>query len=322
MEQSSFVYGAVILLFGVLILLYAALVFWSPPPIITHDSEKKYLSRASPSKPLPLTRLDEPSTVDLTIVVPAYNETERLPEMMAETIKHLTSPTLKGRRTFEIVVVDDGSSDGTSAAALKLAKSYPTCDIKVVTLEKNIGKGGAVRHGMLFSGGERLLMADADGASRIQDLEELWKSMDTIAPKKAPGMVVGSRAHLVKTEAVVKRSLLRNVLMYGLHTILRIVGVGHIRDTQCGFKLFSRSAAQQIFPAQHLPTWIFDVELLLLAKQLRIPVAEVPIEWHEVAGSKLNVVTASIQMLRDLLIVRANHLLGRWSATPLKPKSD
>lgn len=104
--------------------------------------------------------------------------------------------------------------------------------------------------------------------------------------------------------------------MYGLHTILRIVGVGHIRDTQCGFKLFSRAAAQQIFPAQHLPTWIFDVELLLLAKQLRIPVAEVPIQWHEVAGSKLNVVTASLQMLRDLLIVRANHLLGRWKAVP------
>ena len=110
--------------------------------------------------------------------------------------------------------------------------------------------------------------------------------------------------------------------MYGLHTVLRIVGVGHIRDTQCGFKLFSRSAAQQIFPAQHLPTWIFDVELLLLAKQLRIPVAEVPIEWHEVAGSKLNVVTASLQMLRDLLIVRANHLLGRWTATPEKLKSE
>jgi len=110
--------------------------------------------------------------------------------------------------------------------------------------------------------------------------------------------------------------------MYGLHTILRIVGVGHIRDTQCGFKLFSRSAAQQIFPAQHLPTWIFDVELLLLAKQLRIPVSEVSIDWHEVAGSKLNVATASLQMLRDLLIVRANHLLGQWKAAPMKPKLD
>ena len=104
--------------------------------------------------------------------------------------------------------------------------------------------------------------------------------------------------------------------MYGLHTILRIVGVGHIRDTQCGFKLFTRRAAQQIFPSQHLATWIFDVEVLLLAKQLRIPVAEVPIEWHEVSGSKLNVVTDSLQMLRDLLILRANIVFGRWSAPP------
>ena len=102
--------------------------------------------------------------------------------------------------------------------------------------------------------------------------------------------------------------------MYGLHTILRIVGVGHIRDTQCGFKLFSRAAAQAIFPLQHLTTWIFDVEILLLAKQQRIPVEEVPIEWHEVPGSKLNVVLDSLQMLRDLLVLRANMLLGRWRA--------
>ena len=302
------------------------------------------MSHASPTKPLPLPRLEDPSTVDLTIVIPAYNETERLPEMMAATIKHLTSAGLKDKRSFEILVVDDGSRDGTSATALKLANKYSTCDVKVVTLEKNVGKGGAVRHGMLYGGGERLLMADADGASRIEDLERLWEKLDEIAPDNVPGVVVGSRAHLVKSEAVVKvcsvltfacqipklilslsflqRSLLRNVLMYGLHTVLRIVGVGHIRDTQCGFKLFSRSAAQQMFPAQHLSTWIFDVELLLLAKQLRIPVAEVPIEWHEVAGSKLNVVTASLQMLRDLLIVRANHLLGRWTAVSERLKSE
>jgi dolichyl-phosphate beta-glucosyltransferase len=269
----------------------------------------------------------------LTVVVPAYNETERLPIMLASTITHLTSPALKTKRTFEIVIVDDGSSDDTAAAALKLTAKYPKCDIRVVTLEKNLGKGGAVRHGMLFGGGGRLLMVDADDASRFADLEDLWTAMDKIAPDHGAGVVVGSRAHLVKTEAVVKvgliqyddillnfsqRSLLRNILMYGLHTILRIVGVGHIRDTQCGFKLFSRAAAQQIFPAQHLPTWIFDVELLLLAKQLRIPVAEVPIQWHEVPGSKLNVVSASLQMLRDLLIVRANHLLGRWKAIPSK----
>lgn len=318
--------------------LYLALMFWSPPPIITHDSEKRYRSHKSPSTPQALTSIHDHSTVDLTVVVPAFNEKDRLPIMMEETVTHLES--LSPKRSYEILVVDDGSSDDTSHVALKLGAKYPKSDIRVVTLEKNIGKGGAVRHGMLYGGGERLLMVDADGASKFSDLEKLWKTMDEIAPNKKPGVVVGSRAHLVKSEAVVKvclaplilarsfvnvraqRSLLRNILMYGLHTILRIVGVGHIRDTQCGFKLFSRSAAQQIFPAQHLSTWIFDVELLLLAKQLRIPVAEVPIDWHEVAGSKLNVVTASVQMLRDLLIVRANLLVGRWKATPVKLKSE
>ena len=168
--------------------------------------------------------------MDLTIVVPAYNETERLPEMMAATIKHLTTSAglkdnnnnnKKKKRSFEILIVDDGSRDGTSSTALQLAHKYSTCDIKVVTLEKNVGKGGAVRHGMLFGGGERLLMADADGASRIEDLEELWRKMDEIAPNNVPGVVVGSRAHLVKSEAVVK--VLFSLVFFSLCEILNCI---------------------------------------------------------------------------------------------------
>jgi len=317
--NQTILYGGLVLLLVGLITGYIALLHWTPPPIVEHASEKLYRSRTSPKKPLALPSLHEPGSIDLTVVTPAFNETERMPSMLSTAITHLAT---QKKRTYEILVVDDGSSDGTADAALKLAANYPRADIRVVQLEKNLGKGGAVRHGMLHGRGKKLLMVDADGASQFEDLELLWKALDALVPNDEAGVAVGSRAHLVKTAAVVKRSFIRNFLMYGLHTVLRVVGVGHIRDTQCGFKLFTRRAAQQIFPHQHLVTWIFDVELLLLAKQMRIPVVEVPIEWHEVAGSKLNVMTDSLQMLRDLLILRANQLLGRWEIGQGREKAE
>ncbi|KDQ61453.1 glycosyltransferase family 2 protein [Jaapia argillacea MUCL 33604] len=316
-DQNTLLYGGLSFVAATAVLFYSVLLIWSPPPIPERESEKKYRSKSSPSKPVPLPSIRDAASVDLTVVIPAFNETSRMPSMLESTINHLSQPHIKKSRKYEILIVDDGSSDGTSELALKLAVTkYGESDIRVVKLEKNLGKGGAVRHGMMHGRGKRLLMVDADGASRFEDLESLWKSMDTLSPDDTkPAITIGSRAHLVKTEAVVKRSLLRNILMYGLHTVLRVVGVGHIRDTQCGFKLFNRPAAVRLFPAQHLTTWIFDVELLLLAKQMGIPVAEVPIEWHEVPGSKLNVMLDSLQMLRDLLIMRGNQMLGRWKPT-------
>ncbi|KAI6107433.1 hypothetical protein EV401DRAFT_444576 [Pisolithus croceorrhizus] len=114
---------------------------------------------------------------------------------------------------------------------------------------------------MLHSRGHRLRIADADGPSRFEDLQHLWKSMDKLAPKNEPAVAVGSRAHLVKTgySQPMSRSLLRNILMYGLHTIPRIVDIGDVRGIQCCFKFFTRRAAQKIFHARHLSTWIFDV---------------------------------------------------------------
>ncbi|KAH8103205.1 Alg5-prov protein [Phellopilus nigrolimitatus] len=302
--------------------IYAALVLLSPPPIDALPSEKKYRSATSPKTPqdLPDIRTTPTANVDLSIVIPAFNEVPRLPSMLDSTIKHLSKPAYKSR-SREIVIVDDGSSDQTTDTALNLAEKYKSWDIRVITLETNIGKGGAVRHGMLYSRGRRLLMVDADGASRFEDLEVLWKEMDRIAPNDEPAVVVGSRAHLVKTEVVVKRSVLRNMAMYALHLTLRLVGVGHINDTQCGFKLFTREAARAIFPIQHLKGWIFDVEIILLAKQLQIPVAEVPINWSEIPESKLRLMRDSLFMFRDLLILRANQLTGRWTV-PKKLKAQ
>jgi dolichyl-phosphate beta-glucosyltransferase len=254
--------------------------------------------------------------------VPAYNEAERLPIMLKAALDHLLSPSTP-KRTFEIIIVDDGSSDGTPQVALsfftskesrstyaKLQKEDPTC-VRVVTLKENAGKGAAVRHGFLHARGERLLMVDADDASKFADLEKLWEGIDEIE-KDGMGIAIGSRAHLVGTDAVVKRSFIRNFLMHSLHFILRTLGVGHVRDTQCGFKLFTRASSQIIFPTLHIPRWMFDVELLIVAQFVSIPVIEVPITWHEVPGSKLNIVWDSIRMLRDLCVLRANYITGRW----------
>lgn len=139
--------------------------------------------------------------MDLSIVIPAFNEVPRLPNMLSHTMAHLSSSSFR-KRTFEIIIIDDGSGDGTTEKALQLARTYNTADIRVVTLENNLGKGGAVRHGMLHGRGRRLLMVDADGASRFEDIELLWEKMDRL--EHSCSVVVGSRAHLVNTDAVVK----------------------------------------------------------------------------------------------------------------------
>ncbi|KAG9024995.1 dolichyl-phosphate beta-glucosyltransferase [Tulasnella sp. UAMH 9824] len=164
--------------------------------------------------------IDSAAAVDLSVVVPAYNETLRLPPMLTASIEHLS--TIRSHRSG-------------------LWEEVPKADIRVVTFDKNRQKGGAVKHGVLHSRGRRILMVDADGASQFRDLELLWKQLDAVQSGEE-GVAVGSRAHLVKTEAVVKRSFIRNLLMYGFHFLLRTVGVGYIYDTQCGFKNASCSA--------------------------------------------------------------------------------
>ncbi|GJJ11554.1 hypothetical protein Clacol_005788 [Clathrus columnatus] len=286
--------------------------------LISSSAERQYVSAGSSQKMLPLPSLDDSPTVDLSIIIPAFNEAQRLPSMLESAITHLATVL---SRTCEILIVDDGSKDDTVKVALSISRRRPSYDIRVVKLDRNVGKGGAVRHGILHGRGKRLLMVDADGASQFSDLELLWKEMDKIE-EDGHAIAVGSRAHLVKTEAVVKRSAIRNFLMHGFHLILRTLGVKHIRDTQCGFKLFTRKTAQQLFPSLHLASWVFDVELLIRAQLLGVPVIEVPIAWHEVAGSKLSIVSDSFGMFKDLIILRLNIVLGRWGVSQGKMKSE
>lgn len=230
--------------------------------------------------------------------------------MLDESINYL-------RKTYndqwEIVIVDDGSKDGTAEYALKLANEFKLIpnQLRVIKLVKNRGKGGAVTHGIQFIRGEYGIFADADGASKFSDVAKLIKSIEN--SKDKPAISIGSRAHMVQSDAVVKRSFIRNFLMYSLHTLVYIFGIRTIKDTQCGFKLFNKNAIKSIFPYLHTERWIFDVEILIIAIRKNIKINEVPISWHEVDGSKVDLARDSINMAIDLIVTRLAYILGIYN---------
>ncbi|EGF98653.1 family 2 glycosyltransferase [Melampsora larici-populina 98AG31] len=310
--------------------LILTLRYISPNPLPPTPESLNYLSTEQPNAPgLPLKSIQEPSTLDLSVVIPAYNEENRLKVGLKSALDYL--PTLN--QSYEVLIIDDGSQDQTVQEALQLAFDHQALlqssnpkvngEIRVIRLGKNRGKGGAVKHGILFSRGQRILFADADGASDFSDHKLLNDQLNQIILKTEStqlGMSIGSRAHLISTQPVVSRSQFRNFLMKAFHLYLYLLGLRDIRDTQCGFKLLTRDSARDLFNGLHVEGWIFDVELLLLAKLMNppIPIAEVPITWNEVSGSKLSIIKDSITMAIELLIIRLNYLLGVWKV----PKSS
>nr|XP_027195748.1 dolichyl-phosphate beta-glucosyltransferase-like [Dermatophagoides pteronyssinus] len=268
----------------------------------------------------------QPSTHYLSVIVPAYNEQNRLPTMLDEAIDFLEQKSFK----YEIIVVDDGSRDKTTQIALGYVQKYGTEKIRVITLVKNRGKGGAIRIGILAARGEYCLFADADGATKFSEFEKLnhfiqerRKSYSKnelnckeknfgseFDPKMFP-IAIGSRAHM-EEESIAQRSLFRTFLMWGFHFVVWLLTVKTVRDTQCGFKLFPRTVAQILFTHTHIERWAFDVELLLLAERLQLPIGEIPVEWTEIEGSKIVPVFSWIQMGIDVTLIFWNYTIGAY----------
>lgn len=262
--------------------------------------------------------------VDLSVVIPAYNEEQRLPAMLDEAIAFLekrqkdnSNPSMKNTPyrnkkhhdfTYELIIVDDGSSDGTTECGQKYKKRYGSDKIRVITLESNRGKGGAVREGVLAADGDYIIFADADGASKFSDIVKLEKFMSDNDESKYL-VAVGSRAHM-EDEAVATRSLFRTILMKGFHLLVWTCCVRTIRDTQCGFKMFNRKAAQLLFNSCHNESWAFDVELLYLAEQTKCTMGEIAINWQEIDGSKIVPVFSWIRMGWDVLCLAALYTFG------------
>ncbi|GBP07087.1 Dolichyl-phosphate beta-glucosyltransferase [Eumeta japonica] len=264
----------------------------------------------------------DPYMLNLSIVVPAYNEEERLPPMLDEALTFLESrQKINPSYEYEIIIVSDGSKDGTVKVAESYSKKFGSDKIRCLNLIKNRGKGGAVRLGVQSSRGAVILFADADGASKFEDITKLESELknltglnpDIDSQKIADSLliVIGSRAHLEK-ESLAKRSFFRNILMYGFHFLVWLFTVKGIKDTQCGFKMFTRKAAEVTFQNLHIDRWAFDVELLYISQKLNIPILEVPVRWTEIEGSKVTPVLSWIQMGCDLGLIWLKYKIGAW----------
>ena len=243
-------------------------------------------------------------SVDFSLVIPCYNEAKRITRTL-ETTKGYFDALRDGQGrplTYEVVVMDDGSQDETIETVQHFAK-YTTSEeiFRLFKLERNCGKGVAVKEGMLRSRGALCLFLDADGATEISECQSLMEKLlqllnltrgesfdrDNLNQlAESPAVVVGSRAHL-QAVATAQRSPYRNFLMHGFHLLVWMATRTPIRDTQCGFKLLTRAAVDRIFPQVKIRRWCFDVEVLFLAKRHRIPVGEVPVRWFEIPGSKV-----------------------------------
>lgn len=286
---------------------------------LRYEQEKYFFDvSCSPPKKTPFPSLADNPSLSLSVIVPAYNEENRLPVMLEECINYLQCRSNDHSNfTYEIIIVDDGSYDATTNVGLEYAKKYGCEKIRVLTLVKNRGKGGAVRLGMLSARGNSLLFADADGATKFSDIEKLEKEMVTAFVQNSKSIVIGSRAHLEK-QAIATRSFFRTLLMYGFHFLVWLFCVRTVRDTQCGFKLFTRDAARLIFSVLHVQRWAFDVELLYIAEKTGMTIREVAVNWTEIEGSKLVPFWSWLQMGIDLILIWLKYQFGIWKIADKK----
>lgn len=232
----------------------------------------------------------------ISIIIPAFNEEKRLPC----TLKTVKAYLDRSHWDYaEIVVVDDGSSDGTAAAA-------ESSGARVLRNPGNRGKGFTVRHGMLEAKGEWALFTDADLSSPIEEVEKLWRAVEE---QNAEG-AIGSRA-LDRSLVGVHQPPFRELMGRIFNLVMRLITGLSFHDTQCGFKLFQTRASHAIFSRQLLDGFGFDVEVLFIAKRLGLRTVEVPVRWNDVAGTKVSLLRG-IAAFMDPLKVRWNGLTGKY----------
>lgn len=231
---------------------------------------------------------------ELSIVIPAYNESKRIVPTLTSVQRYCRDHKIKA----EVIVVDDGSTDATRHAVTGLADLY-------VRLPRNSGKGAAVRKGVAVAKGEDILIMDADGSAPISALADLQEN------RHGADIAIGSR-HMAGSVIHIHQSLLRQSISYIGNLLVRWILRLPYADTQCGFKLFSNESAQAIFKQATVDRWGYDVEILTIARIFGYTVVEVPIHWHDSKGSNLRAGRAAIYTFEEVLMIWLNTRMGKY----------
>jgi dolichyl-phosphate beta-glucosyltransferase len=249
-----------------------------------------------------------------SIVIPAYNESARIDR----TLRAVADCVREEGWRAEVLVVNDGSTDTTARQVLDFAHAYAqtypgvTLEIKVVENPGNKGKGYSVRNGLLKAQGEIVMFTDADMSSPIHEAERLFKAI-----AEGADIAIGSR-WLEQERQTHRQPLYRQFFGRCFNLFTRLVMGLPFRDTQCGFKAFTRAAAQTVFQLQTIERWGFDPEILFIAIKRGLRVEEVPVSWGHDERSRMSYLRDGMQMLREMAVIRWNAFTGKYDGA-VKP---
>jgi dolichyl-phosphate beta-glucosyltransferase len=238
----------------------------------------------------------------LSIVLPCYNEEKRLEPTLSQALDYMKRSI---QSTFEVVFVNDGSTDGTQEILESARRKFPSLIIDIVCYTPNRGKGYAVRTGVLRARGDKILMMDADFSIELSEMFKFTEKLDEA------DIVIGTKKHLL-TQTVRHQSFLRRFLGKGFTLLADLLLGLRFTDITCGLKGYRGSVGKDLFRRQRITRWSYDSETLFLAKKLNYSVIEIPVRWHHEERSKVSPYLDTVRSLKELMSVLFFYYTGKY----------